>query len=107
MISTQTTESMKRVELLDPKRWNLPNNERHRLAIYFSKNCVDWCFAALLADAGDDGHRVLSAGYGKHEPTMVPAKVRSIFRDRFATTGRLCWRQLAQKDPACRDRRLR
>jgi hypothetical protein len=55
MISTQTTDSMKRVELLDPKRWNLPNNERHRLALYFSKNCVDWCFAALLADAGDDG----------------------------------------------------
>jgi hypothetical protein len=55
MVSTQTTDSMKRVELLHPKRWNLPNNERHRLALYFSKNCVDWCFAALLADAGDVG----------------------------------------------------
>jgi len=46
---------MKRVELLRPKRWNLPNNERHRLALYFSKNCVDWCFAGLVADAGDVG----------------------------------------------------
>ena len=55
MISTQSTDSMKRVELLHPKRWNLPNNERHRLALYFSKNCVDWCFAAFLVDAGDDG----------------------------------------------------
>ncbi len=55
MISTQPTDSMKRVELLHPKRWNLPNNERHRLALYFSKNCVDWCFAAPLADAGDVG----------------------------------------------------
>jgi hypothetical protein len=55
MIATQTTDSMKRVELLRPKRWNLPNNERHRLALYFSKNCVDWCFAAPVADAGDVG----------------------------------------------------
>lgn len=55
MISTQPTDSMKRIELLHPKRWNLPNNERHRLALYFSKNCVDWCFAAFLADAGDVG----------------------------------------------------
>jgi hypothetical protein len=55
MISTQTTDSMKRVELLHPKRWNIPNNERHRLALHFSKNCVDWCFAALVADAGDVG----------------------------------------------------
>jgi hypothetical protein len=55
MISTQPTDSMKRVELLHPKRWNLPNNERHRLALYFSTNCVDWCFAAPLADAGDVG----------------------------------------------------
>lgn len=54
-ISTQTTDSMKRVELLHPKRWNIPNNERHRLSLHFSKNCVDWCFAAPLADAGDVG----------------------------------------------------
>jgi hypothetical protein len=46
---------MKRIELLEPKRWNLPNNERHRLALHFSKNCVDWCFAGLIADAGDVG----------------------------------------------------
>jgi hypothetical protein len=69
MISTQTTDSMKRVELLHPKRWNIPNNERHRLALYFSKNCVDWCFAAPLADAGDVGqsrHNVAAVIDGHH-----------------------------------------
>ncbi len=55
MVATQTTDSMTRVELLPPKRWNIPNNERHRLALYFSKNCVDWCFAAPLAVAADVG----------------------------------------------------
>jgi len=25
------------------------------LALYFSKNCVDWCFAAPVADAGHVG----------------------------------------------------
>jgi len=55
LLGLQATDSMKRVELLNPKRWNLPKDERHRLALHFSKNLVDWCFAGLVADAGDDG----------------------------------------------------
>ena len=55
MISSQSTDSMKRVELLEPKRYNMPNNERHRLALHFSKNCIDWCFAGLVAKADDVG----------------------------------------------------
>ncbi len=54
LLSLQTTDSMKRVELLHPKRWNLPNNERNRLALYFSKNCMDWCFACLAVHVPDE-----------------------------------------------------
>ncbi|MBL8174819.1 MAG: exo-alpha-sialidase [Bryobacterales bacterium] len=55
LVSLQVTDSMKKVKLLNPKRWNLPYDERHRLALHFSKNCVDWCFAGLIANARDDG----------------------------------------------------
>ena len=30
-------------------RINLPNNERHRLVLHFSKNLIDWCFAGVVA----------------------------------------------------------
>jgi hypothetical protein len=30
-------------------RFNLPYDERHRLQLHFSRNCVDWCFAGLVA----------------------------------------------------------
>ena len=49
LLSTQATDSMTRSELLPPDRYNLPNNERRRLVLHFSKNCVDWCFAGLVA----------------------------------------------------------
>ena len=49
LLSTQATDSMTRSELLEDERYNLPNNERRRLALHFSKNCVDWCFAGLVA----------------------------------------------------------
>ncbi|MBR7098181.1 MAG: exo-alpha-sialidase [Clostridia bacterium] len=52
MISTQPTDSMTRPELLEEDRYDLPNNERQRLVLYFSRNCVDWCFAGLV-DQGD------------------------------------------------------
>ncbi len=49
LLSSQATDSMTRVEKLSPERYNLPNNERHRLVLHFSKNMVDWCFAGLVA----------------------------------------------------------
>ena len=52
LLSTQATDSMTRPDRLDDDRFNLPNNERHRLVLYFSKNCVDWCFAARVSDTG-------------------------------------------------------
>jgi hypothetical protein len=52
LLSPQSTDSMRRVESLDPWHYGLPYNERHRIALYFSKNCMDWCLAGLVADAG-------------------------------------------------------
>ncbi len=52
LLSSQSTDSMTRPELLEEDRFNLPNNERHRLVLHFSKNCVDWCFAGRVADTG-------------------------------------------------------
>ena len=49
LLSTQSTDSMVRPETLPPDRFNLPNNERRRLQLHFSKNCIDWCFAGLVA----------------------------------------------------------
>ena len=46
---------MIRIELLNPKRWTIPKDERHRLSLHYSKNLVDWCFAGLVANAEDDG----------------------------------------------------
>ncbi len=49
LLSTQATDSMIRPECLSPDRYGLPNNERRRLQLHFSKNMVDWCFAGLVA----------------------------------------------------------
>lgn len=52
LLSTQSTDSMRRPDSLPVNRHGLPNNERQRLALHFSINCIDWCFAGLVADAG-------------------------------------------------------
>lgn len=52
LLSTQSTDSMIKPELMSADRFNLPNNERQRLTLHFSKNLVDWCFAGLV-DAGE------------------------------------------------------
>ncbi len=49
LLSSQATDSMRRAERLPLERYDLPNNERHRLVLHFSKNMVDWCFAGLVA----------------------------------------------------------
>jgi len=51
LLSSQATDSMTRPDRLTDDRFDLPNNERHRLVLHFSKNCVDWCFAARVADS--------------------------------------------------------
>ncbi len=64
LLSSQATDSMTRPDRLPDNRYNLPNNERHRLVLHFSKNCVDWCFAARIADSGNYGQ-------GRHYASMV------------------------------------
>jgi hypothetical protein len=49
LVSSQATDSMTRPDRLPATRYNLPNNERHRLALHFSRNCIDWCFAGMVA----------------------------------------------------------
>jgi hypothetical protein len=52
LLSSQATDSMTRADRLPPERYDLPNNERHRLVLHFSKNMVDWCFAGVVAIGG-------------------------------------------------------
>jgi hypothetical protein len=52
LLSSQTTDSMTKAERLPAGRYGLPNNERHRLQLHFSKNCIDWCFAGIV-DIGE------------------------------------------------------
>jgi hypothetical protein len=49
LLSTQATDSMTRPDRLPADRFNLPNNERRRLQLHFSKNMIDWCFAGLVS----------------------------------------------------------
>ncbi|MBN1352896.1 exo-alpha-sialidase [candidate division KSB1 bacterium] len=49
LLSSQAIDSMTRAEKLPKSRYNLPNNERHRLQLHFSKNMIDWCFAGIIA----------------------------------------------------------
>jgi hypothetical protein len=49
LLSTQATDSMTRPDRLPADRYSLPNNERRRLQLHFSKNMIDWCFAGLVA----------------------------------------------------------
>lgn len=49
LLSTQATDSMTRADRLPADRFNTPNDERQRLQLHYSKNCVDWCFAGLVA----------------------------------------------------------
>ena len=64
LLSSQATDSMTQPSRLPPNRYNLPNNERHRLVLHFSKNCIDWCFAGRVADTGEYGQ-------GRHYASMV------------------------------------
>ncbi len=49
LLSTQSTDSMTRPEMLGEDRHNLAYNQRQRMQLHFSKNMFDWCFAGLVA----------------------------------------------------------
>lgn len=52
LLSSQATDSMTRADRLPNDRVDLPNNERNRLQLHFSKNCIDWCFAGIVSIGG-------------------------------------------------------
>ena len=52
LLSTQATDTMCRLCYLPDNRYNIPCDERDRVALHFSKNMVDWCFAGLVAQSG-------------------------------------------------------
>ncbi|MBT3272103.1 MAG: exo-alpha-sialidase [Spirochaetales bacterium] len=54
LLSTQATDSMTRAELLGNDRYNLPDNQRSRLQLSFSRNMIDWCFAGMAAIGGNE-----------------------------------------------------
>lgn len=54
LLSVQPRDSMSRIEFLSEDRFNVPSDERDRLALHFSRNMVDWCFAGLVAQSGHD-----------------------------------------------------
>ena len=49
LLSSVSTDSMRRPDCLPATRYGLPNNERHLLALHFSRNCVDWLPAGIVA----------------------------------------------------------
>lgn len=53
LLSVQARDSMRRLECLSDDRYNIPSDERDRLALHFSTNMVDWCFAGLVAQSGN------------------------------------------------------
>lgn len=53
LLASQATDSMRRVDRLHPRHYGMPENERRQIALYSSRNCMDWCFAGLVA-AGDE-----------------------------------------------------
>ncbi len=100
LLSTQATDSMTRAERLPAERYNLPNNERHRLQLHFSRNCLDWCFAGMVAIGpspkqsrhyasmvmdGDDLHVLSRSGDERaasaHDGNLVTFHTVRAFRD--------------------------
>jgi hypothetical protein len=49
LVNSQSTDSMTRPDMLGPDRHSLAYNQRSRLALHFSKNMVDWCFAGIVS----------------------------------------------------------
>jgi len=54
LASSQTRDSMTRIEYLSEDRYNIPSDERDRLVLHFSKNMVDWIFAGLVDKSGNE-----------------------------------------------------
>lgn len=64
LLSSLAWDSMTHIDKLPPDRYNLPNNERHVLALHFSKNMIDWRMAGVVAQGN-------SAREARHYASMT------------------------------------
>ncbi len=54
MVASQTTDSYRKIEYLQPGRMASAYNQRCRLMLQFSSNGLDWCFAGLVAKGEEE-----------------------------------------------------
>jgi hypothetical protein len=100
LLSSVATDSMVHPDRMGADRYNLPNNERHILALHFSKNCIDWCFAGVVTRGetpqqarhyasmvidGDDMHVLARSGDHRaksaHDGNLITLHTVRSFRD--------------------------
>ena len=62
LVSSYNEDSMTRQQHLSGDHMTDQNNERQKLALYFSKNAVDWGFAGMVA-MGDEEYQARSYAY--------------------------------------------
>jgi hypothetical protein len=100
MASSQATGSMARPDRLPAGRYGLPYNERQRLALHFSTNCVDWGFAGLVAAGAAPGE---SRHYASIAPCVGDLLVLSRSGDAQARNGHDCNLITLHRVPRFRD----
>ena len=100
LLSSLSTDSMRRPDRLPDTRYGLPNNERHILALHVSRNCLDWCLAGVVAHGsssqqarhyasmcvdGDDLHVLSRSGdhraHSAHDGNLITFHRVKQFRD--------------------------
>jgi hypothetical protein len=100
LLSSLSTDSMRRPDRLPDTRYGLPNNERHILALHYSRNCMDWCLAGVVAHGnspqqarhyasmcfdGDDLHVLSRSGdhraHSAHDGNLITFHTVKRFRD--------------------------
>ena len=64
LLSSLATDSMRDPRFMPKDRYGLPNNERHILVLYFSRNCIDWCPAGIVT-------RGANPGQARHYASMI------------------------------------
>jgi hypothetical protein len=64
LLGSIATDSTCRSERMPDNRYNLPNNERHIQGLHYSRNCIDWIPAGIVAKGN-------TAGEARHYASMV------------------------------------
>ena len=64
LLGSIATDSACKPEQMPENRYNLPNNERHVQGLHYSRNCIDWIPAGIVAKGN-------TAGESRHYASMV------------------------------------